>query len=202
MPYLTEEIWQNMNQRVDAELGSIMMTDYPQQDISSKSIQIEGEISTIIQIIKSIRNIRSEFNIDSKQEIDAYIDTDDFMEVISDEMNLIRNTSVIKNINFSSAPTVGTSASLVINASEGLQIDPIVVVLPLEGIVNIEEEIQRLDGDLQECVNNISRLQKLVTNKNFIAKANPDVVNNEIEKLRASEAQKDRLEQIVAQLKG
>ena len=202
MPYLTEEIWQNMNQRVDAELGSIMMTDYPQQDISSKSIQIEGEISTIIQIIKSIRNIRSEFNIDSKQEIDAYIDTDDFMEVISDEMNLIRNTSVIKNINFSSAPTFGTNASLVINASEGLQIAPIVVVLPLEGIVNIEEEIQRLDGDLQECVNNISRLQKLVTNKNFIAKANPDVVNNEIEKLRASEAQKDRLEQIVAQLKG
>ena len=117
-------------------------------------------------------------------------------------MNLIRNTSVIKNINFSSAPTVGTNASLVINASEGLQIDPIVVVLPLEGIVNIEEEIQRLDGDLQECVNNISRLQKLVTNENFIAKANPDVVNNEIEKLRASEAQKDRLEQIVAQLKG
>jgi len=45
-------------------------------------------------------------------------------------------------------------------------------------------------------------LQKLVTNENFIAKANPDVVNNEIEKLRASEAQKDRLEQIVAQLKG
>ena len=117
-------------------------------------------------------------------------------------MNLIRNTSVIKNINFSSAPTFGTNASLVINASEGLQIAPIVVVLPLEGIVNIEEEIQRLDGDLQECVNNISRLQKLVTNENFIAKANPDVVNNEIEKLRASEAQKDRLEQIVAQLKG
>ena len=202
MPYITEEIWQNMNQRVDTELGSIMMTEYPQQDTSSKSIQIEGEISTIIQIIKSIRNVRSEFNIDSKREIDAYIDTDDFKEVISDEMNLIRNTSVIKNINFSSAPTFGTNASLVINASEGLQIAPIVVVLPLEGIVNIEEEIQRLDGDLQECVNNISRLQKLVTNENFIAKANPDVVNNEIEKLRASEAQKDRLEQIVAQLKG
>ena len=131
MPYITEEIWQNMNQRVDTELGSIMMTEYPQQDTSSKSIQIEGEISTIIQIIKSIRNVRSEFNIDSKREIDAYIDTDDFKEVISDEMNLIRNTSVIKNINFSSAPTVGTSASLVINASEGLQIDPIVVVLSL-----------------------------------------------------------------------
>ena len=62
--------------------------------------------------------------------------------------------------------------------------------------------IKMLDGDLKECVNNISRLQKLVTNENFIAKANPDVVNNEIEKLRASEAQKDRLEQIVAQLKG
>ena len=40
------------------------------------------------------------------------------------------------------------------------------------------------------------------SSQNFIAKANPDVVNNEIEKLRASEAQKDRLEQIVAQLKG
>ena len=91
---------------------------------------------------------------------------------------------------------------MVINGAEGLNIDPVVVALPLEGIVNVEEEIQRLDQDLAECLNNISRLTKLVSNENFIAKANPDVVNSEIEKLRASEAQKDRLEHIVSQLKG
>ena len=91
---------------------------------------------------------------------------------------------------------------MVINGAEGLNIDPVVVALPLEGIVNVEEEIQRLDQYLAECFNNISRLTKLVSNENFIAKANPDVVNSEIEKLRASEAQKDRLEHIVYQLKG
>jgi len=163
---------------------------------------VEEEISTVIQIIKSIRNARSEFNIEARQKISAFIETTDFEQVISSESDLIKNTASIKDIEFSSAPTSGTNVNLVINGAEGLNIDPVVVALPLEGIVNVEEEIQRLDQDLAECLNNISRLTKLVSNENFIAKANPDVVNSEIEKLRASEAQKDRLEHIVSQLKG
>ncbi len=202
MPYITEEIWQNMNQRFDTELGTIMTCNYPMEDRSKHNDRVEEEISTVIQIIKSIRNARSEFNIEARQKISAFIETTDFEQVISSESDLIKNTASIKDIEFSSAPTSGTNVNLVINGAEGLNIDPVVVALPLEGIVNVEEEIQRLDQDLAECLNNISRLTKLVSNENFISKANPDVVNSEIEKLRASEAQKDRLEHIVSQLKG
>ena len=81
-------------------------------------------------------------------------------------------------------------------------VDPVVIVLPLDGIVNIEEERKRVSSDLAECQNNIARLTKLVSNENFISKADPEVVNNEIEKLRANEAQRERLEQIAAQLEG
>ena len=146
--------------------------------------------------------MRSEFNIDSKQKINAYIDTSDFGNVISSEIDLIKSTSMVDHIEFAEGPKSGTNVNLVINGADGFQIDPVVIVLPLDGIVNIEEERKRVSSDLAECQNNIARLTKLVSNENFISKADPEVVNNEIEKLRANEAQRERLEQIAAQLEG
>ena len=202
MPYITEEIWQNINQRLDVDLGSIMISNYPIYSHENVNREVEGEISTIIQIIKSIRNVRSEFNIDSKQKINAYIDTSDFGNVISSEIDLIKSTSMVDHIEFAEGPKSGANVNLVINGADGFQIDPVVIVLPLDGIVNIEEERKRVSSDLAECQNNIARLTKLVSNENFISKADPEVVNNEIEKLRANEAQRERLEQIAAQLEG
>jgi valyl-tRNA synthetase len=201
MPYITEEIWQAINQRSEKDLNSIMVANYPESTNVAIPDNIEDEISTVIQVIKSVRNIRSEFNINPKQKIDAFITSNAFNDIFNDELDLIKSTATINEIYFTNHTNNENSVNLVINGVNSLQGDPVLMSLPLSEIVDLDQEINRLTNDLESCINNIKRLDALVSNEKFREKADPVVVNNEIDKLKASEIQRDRLQEIMSNLK-
>ena len=81
-----------------------------------------------------------------------------------------------------------------------LVVNPLVVRLPLEGVVDLSEESQRLRNEMDDCLRNLDRLETLVSNPNFKAKARPDVVQKEEDRLAELQERRQRLEEILAQL--
>ena len=74
--------------------------------------------------------------------------------------------------------------------------------LPLEGVVDLAAEQQRLQEELAHCQQDLERKEKLVNNPNFRAKARPEVVETEQERLRNLQEQQQRLGEIIGQLGG
>ena len=83
-----------------------------------------------------------------------------------------------------------------------LVVNPLVVRLPLEGVVDLKAEGARLQSELDDCVKNLERVEKLVSNPNFRNKAKPEVVETEETRLGDLRDRKQRLEEILAQLGG
>ena len=74
-------------------------------------------------------------------------------------------------------------------------VNPLVIRLTLEGVVDLSAEVGRLRGELDGSLKNLQRVEALVSNPNFKAKAKPEVVENEEERLRSLREETQRLEE-------
>ncbi len=83
-----------------------------------------------------------------------------------------------------------------------LVVNPLVVRLMLEGIVDLPAEAQRLRDELAGCVKNLTRVETLVSNPDFRSKARAEVVQKEEDRLAELKDQVQRLGEILAQLGG
>ena len=81
-----------------------------------------------------------------------------------------------------------------------LVVNPLVVRLPLAGVVDLAVETARLDQELGETRRNQERVGRLLDNPNFVAKARPEVVEKERQRLQRLTEQRERIEEIRAQL--
>ena len=77
---------------------------------------------------------------------------------------------------------------------------PLVIRLPLEGVVDLEAEAGRLQGEAADCARNVERVERLVANPNFRQKARPDVVETEESRLAELRERQQRLAEILQQL--
>ena len=201
MPFITEEIWQNLMERLPREGGlaeSIMVSPYPIADSRLQDEKAEGEISLVMQAIRAVRNTRAQLQIPANEYLEAIVDANGLQSTIEEESELIRNLSRVDPL------TVVSGDEETANQPRGitLVVDPLVVRLPLEGVVDISAEAERLRGELADCESNMTRVGKLVANPNFRAKAKPEVVETEEERLKSLEERQQRLKEILEQLEG
>ena len=74
MPFITEELWHRIHSMKSTNnIESIMISDYPQSSI--KIVGDDSKINIIIELIRGIRNVRSEFNIQGNEDLNIYIST-------------------------------------------------------------------------------------------------------------------------------
>jgi valyl-tRNA synthetase len=224
MPFITEEIWQNLLARLpeEGELPeSIMIARYP-EDSDSGFIdhQAEQDILTIILMIQAIRNTRAQLRIPQQQFLEGVVEANGMQAAIQEEAEVIRSLSRVEPLHIRAGggdsalglagmpPAQGTASTLGLRASGdqrrgiSLVVNPLVVHLPLEGVVDLVAEERRLRQELDNCVKNVKRVEALVGKADFRAKARPEVVEREEERLRSLGEQRQRLEEILAQLAG
>jgi len=201
MPFITEAIWQNLVSRLPMEGDlpeSIMIARYPQATKSRYDRQAEEEITLVMQTIRAVRNTRSQLQIPASQNLEALVEADDYQTLIEEESEVIRTLSRIEPLRVVSNAT-GQDSQV---RSIALVVTPLVVRLPVEGVVNLSAEQTRLQKELDNCQNNLKRVETLVSNPAFRAKARPEVVETEEERLRSLNDQQQRLEEILTQLGG
>jgi len=201
MPFITEEIWQNLLARLPKEgnlAESIMVSPYPAADGKRRDDQAEEEITLVMQAIRAVRNARAQLRIPANQKLEAVVEANGAQQALEEESEVIRTLSRVEPLR------IYSSDSAPANTARGvtLVVDQLVVHLPLEGVVDLAAETQRLKQERDDCARNLQRVSALVSNPNFRAKAKPAVVETEEERLKSLEERKQRLDEIIQQIGG
>jgi valyl-tRNA synthetase len=191
MPFITEEIWQNL-----PHFGDTIM--YAQWPVFAEDKTYKNEIvgmELVMDSIRQIRNIRAEMNVPIGKKIPIVIYPKFGYEQLAQDsskyfISLAKGSEVI--VEKSDAKRIDKSAMAVNEALE--------IFIPLEGLVDIAEEKGRLKKELTELQGEIDRINSKLGNDSFVAKAPAAVVEKEKEKLaiyvEKFEIVKARLEEI------
>ncbi len=200
MPFITAEIWRNLTARLPQEGDlppSLMIAAYPQGENPRRDRQAEAEISLVMQTIRAVRNTRAQLNIPANRPLAAQLEANGLRAAMEEESAAIRALSRIEPLDIVTAAAPADAAP---PAGITLLVHPLVVRLPLEGVVDLAAERQRLQGEQAAGQRELARKEQLVRNPNFRAKARPEVVATEEERLRSLQEQQQRLGEILAQL--
>jgi len=192
MPFITEEIWQKLPHKGE----SIMVSPWPKYKEEYENKDAENKMEKIMSIIKAIRNIKSDMNIPYNTKIDLYLNIHE-----KDKLKLIEeNTHYIETMIKTKSLEVGEgikkpeySATAVL---EGVEI-----FIPLKGIINISEEIARLEKKLNKIDNELNVIFKKINNEDFLSRAPEDIVKKERDKADDLRDIKERLENNLKSLK-
>ncbi|QHS22916.1 valine--tRNA ligase [Virgibacillus sp. MSP4-1] len=186
MPFITEEIWQHLPH----EGESITIADWPSVNSEFTNQQASSEMKLLVDIIRSIRNIRAEVNTPMSKEIQMLIKAsdEDIME------GLQKNRHYLERFCNPSDLTIHTDVDVPEKAMSSV-VTGAEVYLPLEGLINIEEEIDRLKKEWEKWNSEVERVEKKLANEKFVQNAPVDIVEQEREKGRDYKEKREKVEQ-------
>jgi len=192
MPFITEEIWQQL----PGTGQSIMVAEWPTVTPQEIDGEVEKKMGLIMEIIKAIRNIRNEMKVNPGKRIKAILNIQPDQEAILEEgYDYIKDLARLKELNLVSGLTEKPekSSTAIVGGVE--------VILPLEGMVDLDKEIERLEKELEEVIYEIERASGKLANEGFVSKAPQHLVEREQEKLKEFQEKKAKLEQRLTELK-
>lgn len=173
MPFVTEEIWQ----QVALANQSIVVAAYPEVESQWIDPASEDAMTKLIDIIRSVRQIRNEMNTGLAKKVDLYIKVSD--EAIQEVLET--NSAYIQRFCNPDTLVIGTDVQA--PGEVVTQTLPFAqVLMPLEGLIKIEDEIKRLEQEQAKLEKEVDRLVKKLSNDNFVNKAPEAVVKEEREK--------------------
>lgn len=173
MPFVTEEIWQHLPH----DGVSIVVADYPVTHEEFKDDEARRNMNMLIELIKAVRNIRQEVGRPLSKPIDMIVkaSSSEEKEVLERNRSFIERFCNPETFIIDTEVTIPTEVmSAVIKGAE--------IFLPLEGLVNIQEEIARLETELEKWQSEINRAAGKLKNENFVKNAPEHVVQEERDK--------------------
>ena len=201
MPFITEEIWQNLVGRLPDEPGrpdSLIVASYPTSDPDLLDDAAESDMQAVIEMVRAVRNLRAEFRIKPNESVEAVVDAPEVRGVIKAEADAIKTLAGIDPLTLLSdgSPSrpsdAGQQVSLVLGSGT--------VTVPLEGLVDLEQERARLSGELEQIDSNRQRLAARLRDEKFLSRAPEDVVERERERLEGMEGRRARVQETLTHL--
>ncbi|WP_353292781.1 valine--tRNA ligase [Synechococcus sp. M16CYN] len=173
MPHLTEELWHSIT--AESETNLLALQPWPVVDNASLDDALEGAFEELITAIRVVRNLRAIAGLKPSQSVPVRFVTEraDLTSIlrqgIADIIALTRAESVV--LMTPAEAEAMPVAKVLASVSGELQ-----VLLPVEGLVNLEVLKGRLDKDLVKAEREINNLAERLGNPNFVDKAPPAVV--------------------------
>jgi len=176
MPFITEEIWQTIAPLAGKTGDSIMSQPYPVSDDSKVDDAAVAEMEWLMAFITGVRSIRSQMNIPPKKQLPVLLK--DTVEL--DQQRLTANQDFLSRLaNLESITLLEDEAPAAATALVG----KMEILIPLEGLIDKDAEIQRLDKEIAKLEKVIKQSSGKLSNDNYVAKAPATVVQKEREKL-------------------
>ena len=173
MPFMTEETWRFLPHAGAA----LIVADWPTADQSLIDDEVEARMGACLEIVREIRNTRGEFKVDPGKRITAIAKGGQAVE------DLAENDYVLKRLcNVEELVLIPPDADDPPNAA-GIVVGDLSLYLPLEGMLDIAAECQRLTDESAKVRAQLERTQKMLGNENFVQRARPDVVQRERDRL-------------------
>ena len=192
MPFVTEKLWLSMPH--DGE--SIMVAKYPEAHAEFENEQARHDMAFLIEIIKAVRNIRTEVNAPLSSSIDIMIQLEDAKNerILTDNEDYVKNFLHPKELTISTqiaAPKLAKTAVI-----SGAQ-----VFIPLADLVNVDDEIKRMEKEEKSLQTEVDRSTKKLGNQGFVAHAPEEVIAKEKAKKADYESQLESVRQRIEELK-
>lgn len=184
MPFITEEIWQHLPH----EGTSIMSASWPTADSQLFDEEAVRDMELIQEVIRSVRNTRAEMNVPPSKAVPMSLKPSNSQA----SERLERGRDYI--VRFGNPDTLTIDAALeapeksISHVLSGAEI-----FLPLEGLINVDEEIERLQREKDKLDKEVERVTKKLNNEGFVSKAPAHVVEEEKEKQKDYEQKREKV---------
>jgi valyl-tRNA synthetase len=190
MPFVTEEIWQHMPH----EGKALIVAQWPRADERYLDERAEQPMSILMDMVRGIRNVRTEYEVDPARRITALIAPGSDRDVIERHRYLFARLCNVAEIELldASAPAPEDAASVVVGDATAY--------LPLAGMIDFKAEIERLSKEQTQLQEQIARTERTLGNEGFVKKAKPEVVERERSKLASLQASAAQIAERLAAL--
>lgn len=192
MPFVTEHIWQNLPH----EGESIVTSAWPTVDASLVFEESKDVMEQLVEIIKAVRQSRLEVNTPLSKEIPIKIQAknETIQQLLKTNQHYLERFCNPSTLEIETQIDIPDKAmTTVVAAGE--------VILPIEGLIDMDKELERLEKDLQKWQKELDRVNKKLSNDNFVNKAPEHVINEEKEKQVKYQEKYDGVKARIKQLK-
>lgn len=190
MPYITEEIWQQVKGLAGVEGDTIMTQAYPVANNDKIDTDAEAEIEWLQGVITGVRNIRGEMGISPAKELDVLFQNGGEQDQQRLEAN---RTFLSKLASLSSITWLNAGDEAPMSATQ--LVGDMEVLVPMAGLINKDAELARLQKELDKLQKEIGRVEGKLGNEKFVSNAPEQVIAKEREKLAGSQAAFDKLKE-------
>ena len=192
MPFVTEEIWQSV-----PHVGeSLVVATYPTVHPEQMDEQAAEEMEFLMDFIRSVRTVRNEMNTPLSKPINIIAKVSDaahYAILKENESYIARFSNPEEFVYGEDVEAPSDAVTSVITGAE--------IYLPLAGLINIEDEIARLEKEAEKLQQEVDRVEKKLSNEKFVAKAPAAVVEAERAKGVDYQAQREAVLERIATLK-
>lgn len=183
MPFITEEIYAYL----PGVKGKIINAPWPKQDEAYDFKEASQSIDLIIDAISSIRNAKSEMDIKPSLDIDLYIhESKGSLRAFRENEDILESLVRAKNIKYIDSSFTDEAISIVKDGYE--------LYIPLEGLIDFEKELERIQEDKEKAESELARAKKQLSNTGFVNNAPEAKVQEERDKVEKYQSLIEELE--------
>ena len=200
-PFITEEIYKKLRefgfnlQTPDGNYAeSIAISSYPSFNCDQIHEEAYREIEFVKEVIVAIRNLRAVVGLHPTDRVKVLLrpDNEKFLERVRRNDEIIIKLAGASSLEFSKNGKPKKSVAQVIDGME--------VFLPVEGLINIEKEIQRIMREIEKVNRDMVTSKNKLSNSNFLDRAPDEVVEKEREKFEELSLKKKKMEDVLQKL--
>lgn len=172
MPFVTEEIWQVLGK----SQGSLMRQPYPESNAAWLDDETESQMEFLMGVVRGVRNLRAEMNCPPGKEVKVFFHGPERdLSYLRDQEPYLRSLARVGQVEYlTSGERPKGAATAVVGSVE--------IYLPLGDMINLQEQRVRLSKEAGKVEEELARIQKKLSNPEFMAKAKEEVIEKEREK--------------------
>lgn len=174
MPFISEEIWQHLPHKGE----TITLAAWPEFTEELVNDQAVAEMNMLMDLIRAVRNVRAEVNVPMSKKIEMNVNASnaDALQIIDNNLVYVSRFCNISDLTTGiSLPTPEKAMTAIVSGAE--------IYFPLAGLIDIDQEIARLEKERENLDKEVLRIEKKLGNEGFVSKAPAKVIEEERAKL-------------------
>jgi valyl-tRNA synthetase len=191
MPFVTEELWQQLS---DGRESSLISSSWPSLDPSLVDQDANAEMDWVVRLITQVRTLRAEMNVPAKAKVPLLLK--DAGPAAQSRMDLHRD--LIERL--ARLESLGLLKGEVPKGALQDIIDEATMVLPLADDIDVAGEQARLEKEIAKLDDEVKHFEEKLANKKFVANAPESVVKTEREKLQEARQARTKMDEALGRL--
>ncbi|MBP2314512.1 valine--tRNA ligase [Azospirillum soli] len=191
MPYITEELWEQLS---PDRANRLISAEWPEYGADMIDPAARDEMDWVVRLISSVRSMRSEMNVPPSAQIELKLKDagPESLKRLDTHRDLILRMGRLASAEPLSGPVPKSAVQAVL--------DETTLILPLEGIVDLEKERARLTKEVEKLSGEIKKIDAKLSNEQFVAKAPEEVIEEQRDRREAAEQARDKLQKALEML--